>query len=927
MVEDVGTRNSRPAQKHAMIDRVSYFVGQRLPNLERQPQQAVWNGVLLLSIGIVLSVLGISLRQDVVRIGWGQRSLTGFVHEIGYAYEAPLHTMQFSGHQHSSPAVVLENGRPLGPGNAQHDDVRKQGGGRFSFWGDWVYVSTSDNSDPRSNGRTYVAYGPGILSTVVRRMTYASALTTLFLAAVCITIGLRDWRIPDTDRGWRSALRQELRRDASPIMPVVAVVGAFGVATTVAAIYLSVYYPVSILTTAVHVQVHVIARLLLACGGYLIARATATRRGFGQAAVSASILAIVAIALLCHPQSGVGLDRHLLLQTDIEVFVLIGIALGLLRASKSGGRIGRWKDSRVSRGAVVIASMALAIPGIALPVVNWWDISGYMDSQMYDVDAHRIALGTALEGDSFVMPLYQYGMAALYFVFGHFFYVQQIANVVLTLAAVVLLVLAAFELFRDVRAALLMGVLVALTPQFSSFVKITQVENWYIPLIALILYLWTRYRNHPTMGRAVALAVAVGLAFNCRSQGTFFFGMMCLAPMWQPRVAVRRKLFQSAAMFVIVGLTLVPWSLRNYLYEGHFSPSSDQATIGLLFNDHRVGFYGIRWDLYGWQQVLKEYEQRIPDKTERFAAIRHDAIGNTFGDPAWLARAFSWRTLSFYGLLPPGVWNASGPVPTNWQSEWPSYVYNGIVPLSLIAISMIGALRRLNRDTAFLAVCILATLAVMVFASQREARISYPVLPLHIMLGLAAMFPLSDRSTLVPERIIGERRLDWRIFAIGFGSLLLVCGCARLSVGRENANRPLMEHAMLVSESAFQEHRVRSPSYRDVNIEETLHGATPVAGDAVRIRCRLTNYMLPPKSAGAVDYLPAYVSDPSREQYFFAHTVDGRRYLGITYFGAVAKEVLRENDLVIVEGHVLAGDPSPVINLAFWLRADAVFKE
>lgn len=58
------------------------------------------------------------------------------------------------GHQ-ASPTLVLEDGRVLGPGHALHDDIRRRGGGRYSHWGRQLYLSASDNSDPRGNGRVY----------------------------------------------------------------------------------------------------------------------------------------------------------------------------------------------------------------------------------------------------------------------------------------------------------------------------------------------------------------------------------------------------------------------------------------------------------------------------------------------------------------------------------------------------------------------------------------------------------------------------------------------------------------------------------------------------------------------------------------------------------------------------------------------------
>jgi FkbM family methyltransferase len=54
-----------------------------------------------------------------------------------------------------SATIVLESGRALGPGHTPHDDIRFTGRGLFSHWGPWLYLSTSDNSDPNTNGRVY----------------------------------------------------------------------------------------------------------------------------------------------------------------------------------------------------------------------------------------------------------------------------------------------------------------------------------------------------------------------------------------------------------------------------------------------------------------------------------------------------------------------------------------------------------------------------------------------------------------------------------------------------------------------------------------------------------------------------------------------------------------------------------------------------
>lgn len=57
-----------------------------------------------------------------------------------------------------SPLRLLENGQPIGQPHSSHHDIRTIGGGRYSHWNNHILFSTSDNSDPNTNGRTYSIY-------------------------------------------------------------------------------------------------------------------------------------------------------------------------------------------------------------------------------------------------------------------------------------------------------------------------------------------------------------------------------------------------------------------------------------------------------------------------------------------------------------------------------------------------------------------------------------------------------------------------------------------------------------------------------------------------------------------------------------------------------------------------------------------------
>ncbi len=71
---------------------------------------------------------------------------------------------------------IYENGVELGPAHSRHDDIATKGQGRFSHWGDNLYFSASDNSNPLTNGRsyTYRVYTDGSTSTTTPPPTTTS---------------------------------------------------------------------------------------------------------------------------------------------------------------------------------------------------------------------------------------------------------------------------------------------------------------------------------------------------------------------------------------------------------------------------------------------------------------------------------------------------------------------------------------------------------------------------------------------------------------------------------------------------------------------------------------------------------------------------------------------------------------------------------
>jgi glycosyltransferase involved in cell wall biosynthesis len=78
--------------------------------------------------------------------------------------------------EESAGAEVWENDKRLAPGACLHDDIRVYGAGRYSLWHSDLYFSTSDNSDPRTNGRSYVfRQRKKAPASAVERITWSGA--------------------------------------------------------------------------------------------------------------------------------------------------------------------------------------------------------------------------------------------------------------------------------------------------------------------------------------------------------------------------------------------------------------------------------------------------------------------------------------------------------------------------------------------------------------------------------------------------------------------------------------------------------------------------------------------------------------------------------------------------------------------------------
>jgi len=152
----------------------------------------LWLAVVLV-LALAATTLAVLLHQHArgrIVLGTEHRELpaASMRAETGRCFVVPLGVDWLSSHARPSPARLLEDGRDLGPANALHDDIRAQGGGRFSVWHGQLYFSTPDGSDPGTNGRRYELVWPTPVAAVVR---HGSTVLAVLLWGIALFLGRR----------------------------------------------------------------------------------------------------------------------------------------------------------------------------------------------------------------------------------------------------------------------------------------------------------------------------------------------------------------------------------------------------------------------------------------------------------------------------------------------------------------------------------------------------------------------------------------------------------------------------------------------------------------------------------------------------------------------------------------------------------------
>jgi hypothetical protein len=561
---------------------------------------------------------------------------------------------------------------------------------------------------------------------------------------------------------------------------------------------------------------------------------------------------------------------------------------------------------------IVAILTALAALAAAEPVAQLWNVAQWGDSIFYDRIAISIARGAMPAGHSYYMPIFQYGPALLYWAFGHFNFIQQVANVLLALLTVPLLAFAAWNFFRNAAAVLLVSLLAATIDTLRSSPFILQIENWYVPILCFSIWAASNYFRQKSIRSAIVLGIAAGLIFETRTQAGFYVGWLSLAPLWLRAAPIKTKLQHFILLVLVVIAMATPWTLRNLAVSGRISPTGTQAGQHIIFSNNEGNFFGIRRDL------------TTPTVAQPISAS--DRLLKMAREPLYVLRAAWWRSLAFYGLLPPGIWEKSGPRSTQW-SEIPGYLLRIAPTLALLLASALAVLLRPGRLTFFLLGSIGANVALVFFVGFSEPRLSYPIVALHIMLAAAAIFPPRIEFIANPETPARVQLAIPRMLPLVASVIVTLFALSHLLIGRQFLYAPQTDAELLLRGGVKIDQNL--PDLNLVVPNPPWVTAPIRSGMRARFTGVVTNSMEPVKwYAFPMPGFPDYTADPRREAYFRSYLLDKAgtfewgvsQHFSMTLAGATIDRPLREDEGIEVEGQVL----DVMERGTFWFRAEKI---
>lgn len=239
------------------------------------------------------------------------------------------------------------------------------------------------------------------------------------------------------------------------------------------------------------------------------------------------------------------------------------------------------KDSKKLYLIIIVGAFLVRLVYVSILDNKWY----FYDTVHYDKAARSIVAGegfgkgyTFSEVEEFqseygLPPAYPVFLAANYYIFGQNFFMVRVIQSILGALICLLVFLIGRDIFNK-RTAFLATLVSAIYPMFIFASGLLYVETLFTFFILLTVWFLLRFFSDRKIWQLGLVGLFLGLATLSRP---ILFALYPFLGLWFFMAFDKHlslKIYSIAIMFLVTALTLLPWTVRNYMVFGRITPVS-----------------------------------------------------------------------------------------------------------------------------------------------------------------------------------------------------------------------------------------------------------------------------------------------------------------------------------------------------------------
>jgi 4-amino-4-deoxy-L-arabinose transferase-like glycosyltransferase len=225
-------------------------------------------------------------------------------------------------------------------------------------------------------------------------------------------------------------------------------------------------------------------------------------------------------------------------------------------------------------------------------------VDANVDPYYFGEMGRSIAQGHWFEGFGTLIkrraPLYPLVLGGLFFVFGDYGRLVFVLHALMFAGTCVLAYDIGRRLFNR-RTGVIAGLACALNPVLLRYIPSLHLETQLTLLLTLLVWLMVRFYERPIVRWGALIGLVAGLAALTKAVVAAYPLLFAVGILLAFRAARRRGEDRPApwksllVIFLVMGCTILPWTIRNYRASGHFVPistgMSDAFLRGFIFSE------------------------------------------------------------------------------------------------------------------------------------------------------------------------------------------------------------------------------------------------------------------------------------------------------------------------------------------------------